>query len=85
MSYYSKYQPDILEQELIAAQSESSGAFCRTYDIYQQVNKKIEELNEQDAEGHIWWNRFKELLEQFEPSLKKNILDDADDLKDLPF
>lgn len=80
MSHWSKYEPEILEEELLVSQSESSGAFCRTYDIYQHVTGEIGKLNDEDVEGHIWWNRFKELLEQYEPSLKKNILDDCNDL-----
>lgn len=78
MSYWAKYDNQtLLDQEMV--QSEKSGAFCRTFDIYERVLNTISKLDEQDGEGHIWWNKFKELLEEYEPSLIKQH-SESDDL-----
>lgn len=30
--------------------------------ILEEISKREDQLNEMDAEGHIWWNRFKRLV-----------------------
>lgn len=31
--------------------------------LLRYINNEIEELQPEDVEGHIWWNKFKELTE----------------------
>jgi hypothetical protein len=31
--------------------------------LLNKIESRIKNLDSQDAEGHIWWNRFKELVE----------------------
>ena len=31
--------------------------------ILRLIDAEIDKLNEQDVQGHIWWNKFKELLD----------------------
>lgn len=31
--------------------------------LLDKIESRIKNLNDQDVEGHIWWNRFKELVE----------------------
>ena len=32
--------------------------------LIDQINQKMEHLNEADTEGFVWWNRFKSLIEE---------------------
>jgi hypothetical protein len=32
-------------------------------EVLRQINYEIEALSDEDADGHIWWNRFREMIE----------------------
>lgn len=34
-------------------------------ELLAKINEKIDALDDQDVEGHIWWNKFKELVEGY--------------------
>ena len=34
--------------------------------LYQEIDKKENELNELDVEGHIWWNKFRNFLKEIQ-------------------
>ena len=34
--------------------------------LYQEIDKKESELHDMDAEGHIWWHRFRNFLKDLQ-------------------
>jgi hypothetical protein len=46
-------------------------------EILSRIKFEIGKLNEQDVEGHVWWNKFKTLVEETpEPGEQQEIIID---------
>lgn len=49
--------------------------------ILEKITEEEEKLHQQDAEGHIWWNKFRKFIEELEdPDEQKQIEIDVKNL-----
>lgn len=80
-----KFTPEeIGRNEISLARKE--GAYLRASEILHAIEAEIFYLHDQDVNGHIYWERFKNLVITFEPSLSdKQIITEEIITEDLPF